>query len=152
MSRVKYKVYVLVINVLFVVSGFAGTKGSCLQVAKTQLEMNQCAGTSYKLVDTELNRVYKLIRQQYKKNPQFLAKLKISQLAWIKLRDANMNMQFPAKNKRLEYGSVYPMCSSLVEKKIVLRRIVYLKQWLKGVEEGDVCSGSIKLSTETQTK
>ncbi len=152
MFRLKYFIYMLSINLLSIVSSFAGVKISCLQKANTQLEMNRYAGASYQLADAELNRVYKLIRRQYKKNPKFLAKLVISQRAWIKLRDANMEMHFPAVNKRLEYGSVYPMCSSLVEKKIVLQRIIYLKQWLKGVEEGDVCSGSIKLSTEAQLK
>jgi len=56
-------------------------------------------------------------------------------------------MMYPASDKQLVYGSVYSMCSSFVEKKLTLQRIAFLKQWLKGTEEGEVCGGSIGRST-----
>ena len=116
----------------------------CLENANTQIEMNQCEGINFEKADKELNRVYKLIRKVYKNNKEFLLKLKLSELAWKKSRDADMEMRFPLENKQYEYGSAYPMCDSAIETSLTLQRIAYLKQWLVGIEEGDVCSGSIK--------
>lgn len=116
----------------------------CLQQAQTQTAMNSCQNLDFKQADTELNRVYRLIQQVYQDDPQFLAKLKQSQRTWIKQRDADLAMRFPAANAALEYGSVYPMCYAAVATELTTQRIAFLKQWLSGIEEGDVCSGSVK--------
>lgn len=120
----------------------------CLENANTQSEMDRCAGIDFQKADRELNRVYKRILKAYKNNKEFLSKLKKSELAWLKLRDADMEMRFPLKDKQSQYGSVYPMCYSEIETTLTLQRIAYLKQWLAGIEEGDVCSGSIKRPDE----
>ena len=54
-------------------------------------------------------------------------------------------MKFPAKNKRGQYGSVYPMCVSYFLKELTEERTEKLKVWLIGIEEGDVCTGSVKM-------
>lgn len=121
---------------------FAEEPKSCLETAMTQMDMNKCAGVGYKEADAELNRVYKRIKAIYKDNVLFLDKLKTAQLAWIKLRDADFDLQYPHKNEPRYYGSVFPMCAASYKARLTLHRVEFLKQWLVGVEEGDVCSGS----------
>ncbi|AZG74781.1 lysozyme inhibitor LprI family protein [Shewanella livingstonensis] len=116
----------------------------CLEKAQTQREMTLCQGVNLTKADAELNRVYNLIRKVYADDKEFLSKLKASQLAWIKLRDADLEMSFPLADKQLQYGSIYRMCAMGIETKQTLQRVEYLKKWLAGVKEGDVCSGSIK--------
>ena len=55
-------------------------------------------------------------------------------------------MKFPAENKQLEYGSVYPMCYSLFLKEMTEERTKKLRVWLTGIKEGDICSGSVKMN------
>lgn len=131
-------------------AAFGVEKNVCLEHAKTQSEMNQCEDVDFEKADAELNRVYNLIRKAYKNDKEFLSKLKQSQLAWIKLRDADMEMTFPLEDKQREYGTVFPTCYGIIKTKLTLQRIEYLKQWLIGIEEGDVCSGSIKMPNEIQ--
>lgn len=53
-------------------------------------------------------------------------------------------MKFLAENKQPKYGSVYPMCAALFLKELTEERTEKLRVWLNGIEEGDVCSGSVK--------
>jgi len=53
-------------------------------------------------------------------------------------------MKFPGKNKQVEYGSIYPMCVSIYLKELTEDRTDKLRVWLNGIEEGDMCSGSVK--------
>lgn len=122
---------------------YAGNSQSCLQAAMTQTQLNQCAGVTYDAADKELNRVYKKIREIYKDDKLFLEKMKQAQLAWIKLRDADFEMMYPHHNEHHYYGSSFPMCSSMYKTRLTLDRVAYLKTWLNGAEEGDVCSGSL---------
>ncbi|WP_394366691.1 lysozyme inhibitor LprI family protein [Psychroflexus gondwanensis] len=46
---------------------------------------------------------------EYKSEPIFIERLKNAQRVWISCRDAELEMKFPAENKQLEYGSVYPV-------------------------------------------
>ncbi len=115
----------------------------CLEVAVTQIEMNRCAGVEFSAVDFELNRVYKKIQEIYKNDRIFLEKLKTSQLVWIKLRDADIELKYPHSEGPSYYGSVFPMCASGFKTRLTMQRAEFLKQWLNGEEEGDVCMGSI---------
>lgn len=102
----------------------------------------------YKTADKELNKVYRQILKKYKKAPQFLAKLKTSQRLWIKFRDAELEMQFPKENKKLNYGSVYQYCANNFLAEITVKRTNTLKKWLEEVDEFDVCNGSKGTLTE----
>jgi len=126
-----------IIIILLLISNFC--------VGQTQSAMNLEADKSYKKVDAELNSVYNKILKDYKTDTKFIAKLKVAQNAWIKFRDAEMNALFPEENKNVEYGSVFPMCWSNALTDLTKQRIKKLKVWLNGIEEGDVCSGSIKI-------
>ncbi|MFC3122802.1 lysozyme inhibitor LprI family protein [Agaribacter flavus] len=116
----------------------------CLENAHTQLEMNNCEGIELQSARSELLRVLKAIEASYEStSPEFLIKLKHAQEAWEASLEADLEMKFPLEDKRLNYGSVYPMCSSGYETKLVLQRIEFLKQWASGHQGGEVCSGSI---------
>ncbi|MHA7058850.1 lysozyme inhibitor LprI family protein [Aquimarina sp. M1] len=113
--------------------------------SQTQSEINKEASNNYKKADIELNNVYQNILAEYKYDTAFIGQLKRTQRIWISYRDAELEMKFPAENKQVEYGSVYPMCVSLFLKELTNERTEKLKIWLHGIEEGDICSGSVKL-------
>lgn len=117
---------------------------SLISTAQTQSEMNVEAYNSYMVADKELNKMYDKIRIAYKNDTLFLANLKVAQRAWIQFRDADINARYPNGNKDY-YGSVFPMCQSLYLQSLTEKRISELKLWLDGLEEGDVCSGSVRI-------
>ena len=112
---------------------------------QTQSEMNITANQKYIKADKELNQVYSQILKDYKDDLVFISKLKIAQNLWIKFRDAEMNAIFPEIDKQLNYGSVFPMCWSSHLTRLTKERIKTLKIWQTGIEEGEVCSGSVKM-------
>ena len=81
--------------------------------SQTQHEMNKEASEEYRKADIELNNVYQKILTEYKSDSIFIHRLKKTQKIWVSYRNAELEMKFPAENKQLEYGSVYPMCASL---------------------------------------
>ena len=77
---------------------------------QTQTEMNQEAQSRYLKSDKELNLVYDQILKEYNKDDEFITSLKIAQRIWVQFRDAETNSKFPARNSRIEYESIYPLC------------------------------------------
>lgn len=116
---------------------------ACMETATTQLEQNQCAAIQLKSADDELNRVYQAILSEYKADGEFIAKLRRAQHAWLAFRGAELEARFPMQNKQSNYGSAYPMCANLFLARLTKERIKQLRVWLDGVEEGDVCAGSV---------
>ena len=114
-------------------------------LAQTQAEMNQGSCSKYKDADAEMNKLYKQILNEYKSKPIFIQKLKAAQRAWLRFRDAQLDSLYPAPNKATEYGSVYSMCRCMVLEELTNQRKEQLQRWISGVEEGDVCSGSIRI-------
>ena len=129
----------IIISILFLTSVFC--------FAQTQSEMNSDEYQKYIKADKELNQVYGQILKDYKNDPVFISKLKIAQNLWIKFRDAEMNALFPENDKQLNYGSVFPMCWNIHLTSLTKERIKTLKIWVIGIEEGDVCSGSVKIKS-----
>ncbi|AGY58525.1 lysozyme inhibitor LprI family protein [Gloeobacter kilaueensis] len=113
---------------------------------QSQLELNTQACGEYQKADGQLNSVYQQIRRQYSGQKQFLDKLTRAERAWIAYRDAHLDSRFPSNNPQLEYGSVYPMCRCQELTQLTRERIQFLKRWVEGVPEGEVCSGSIRIS------
>ena len=109
--------------------------------AQSQTAMNMDAGSGYQKADKELNMVYQKILKEYAAQPLFVKKLKVAQRLWIQLRDAELAAKYP---KGGSYGSVEPMCESLYLESLTRERTKFLKIWLTGIPEGDVCSGSVK--------
>lgn len=112
--------------------------------SQTQLELNQKASEKYSEADKELNRVYNQILTDYKDDSNFIEKLRISQRLWIKFRDAELEMKFPESDKRMNYGSIYPICNNEYLEQLTNERTKKLMEWLNPIPEGDPCVGSIK--------
>ncbi len=117
----------------------------CASNGGGQADLNQCYGSEYRKADSELNALYKKILSEYADDPRFIEKFKAAQRAWIKFRDAEMEALFPHGDEPQYYGSVYPMCDSIWLTTLTRERIDQLRKWSKKTEEGDVCSGSIKI-------
>jgi uncharacterized protein YecT (DUF1311 family) len=123
----------------------------CYDTARSQAELNECAGGAWVKADKELNRTYQQILKKYAKDILFLQRLKLAQRAWLAFRDAEIQMKFSnasVADVTAQYGSVYPMCYLRLKAELTERRNKELTVWLKGIEEGDVCSGSIKTPEE----
>src|SRR4030095_2568732 len=97
---------------------------------------------SYDSVNDELNFIYRKILYEYSADTQFIKNLKASERIWIQFRDAELNMMYPEDQV---YGSVLPMCRAMYLEALTRSRIDTLKLWLEGIEEGDVCSGSVRM-------
>lgn len=114
-----------------------------ISFSQTQKEMNQTENDKYLKADEELNRVYKQILIDYKTDSTFIEKLKISQRLWINFRDSELEMKFPELDKRLYYGSMYPMCAAGYLTEHTKQRTKRLEKWLEPTSYGEGCSGSI---------
>jgi uncharacterized protein YecT (DUF1311 family) len=110
---------------------------------QTQNDLNIKAKLEFEKVDKNLNQLYKKILQDYKSDTIFIKSMKEAQRQWVKYRDAQEKMKYPAYKGAIE--SVLPMCRNYYLTELTNSRIKELKQWIDGVEEGDVCSGSIKI-------
>ncbi len=122
---------------------------SCMDRAKTQLDLTECAANEFKKTDGELNRLYQSILADYAENKLFLEKLKTSQRAWIKFRDAEMDVLFPInpedESKFNVYGKIYSMCYYSYMSEMTRERIYQLKKrFEKKDDSSDVCGGTMK--------
>ena len=114
-----------------------------LSFAQTQADLNQEAQKKYKKTEAEINYVYQQILKEYSSDVVFIKNLRTAQRLWIQFRDAEMKAKFPEKSTGY-YGSVQPSCWSAYLTELTEERIAKLKIWLTGIEEGDVCAGSVK--------
>lgn len=106
--------------------------------------MNQDAYGLFQNADKELNEVYNKILTDHKKDTIFIENLKKAQRLWVQFRDAELTMKFPAYPGN-HYGSILPMCRAFYLKELTENRTETLKVWLRGIEEGDACKGSLKM-------
>ena len=112
--------------------------------SQSQSDMNLKASNNFQKADAELNTVYKKILKEYKTDTAFIINLKKAQQIWIQFRNAEMNAKFPNKEPGY-YGSILPLCWNAYKQELTEERIKKLKIWLTGIEEGDTCSGSVKM-------
>ena len=100
--------------------------------------------TDYKKAEIEINSVYQKILKEYSSDKEFVKNLKTTQRLWIQFRDAEVKAKYPNRTQGY-YGSVYAMCVSSYMTQLTNERIKTLRVWLTGIEEGDVCAGSVKI-------
>lgn len=114
---------------------------------QTQSELDEIAANGYHKAQKELDSVYQKILEKYKKDTAFIKNFKIAQRLWVQLRHAEMRAKYPGRSKNEEnyYGSVLPMCWAEYLAHLTMERTKKLKVWLTGIEEGDVCPGSVKI-------
>jgi len=125
--------------ILFSIFFMLGINAYC----QTQDDLNSKAKSTYEKTDKELNQVYKEILKDYKSDTIFIKSLRIAQRQWIKFRDAQLNMKYP--NYPNTDGSASSMCRYYYLKELTEERVKELRKWTDGIDEGDVCSGSIQL-------
>lgn len=99
---------------------------------------------SYAKSDAQMNRLYKQILVEYRKDTLFITKFRTAQRAWLAFRDAHYSSRFPDPNPGA-YGSVISTCRCQELDEMTISRVDQLERWVRHAEEGDVCSGSIKL-------
>ena len=112
--------------------------------AQTQGEMNQDAAGEFKAADKELNAIYQQILEDYADDDVFLANLKKAQRCWIDFRDAQLKMKYPDREPGY-YGSIQPVCEMTYLTELTQDRIKTLNVWIEGVEEGNLCGGTVKV-------
>ncbi|MFN3489227.1 MAG: lysozyme inhibitor LprI family protein [Emticicia sp.] len=117
---------------------------SFMSFSQTQFEINEEAQRNFKKSDKELNRVYTQILSVYKNDKVVVANLKKAQRLWVQFRDAEMNAKFPEREVGY-YGSIFPMCWDLYLRELTEERIKKLNVWLIGLQEGDACSGAVRM-------
>jgi uncharacterized protein YecT (DUF1311 family) len=124
-----------IIAILLLSASFAG--------GQTQAEMNQAAFAELRKAENELTEVYQKVLQRYVNGSEadlvLVDRLRQAQRAWIKFRDAHIEAIFPSQDRRF---SARPMCAAIVRTELDKARIRQLREWLDGVEEGDVCQGT----------
>lgn len=112
------------------------------------LSMNTVFGqkdaNQYAKAEKEINTVYQKILSEYSSDKEFIKNLKASQRLWIQFRDAEIKARYPNQTPGY-YGSVYASCVSGLKTQLTNERVKTLKLWLTGIQEGDVCSGSIRI-------
>jgi uncharacterized protein YecT (DUF1311 family) len=113
----------------------------CVDTPQTQSDLNNSAGKDNANAERELNATYQGILKKYADDPAFIGRLRTAQRAWLKFRDAQLEMRFPPSDLA---GSAEPMCYASYKAELTQARTRELKVWLDGIEEGDVCAGTIK--------
>ena len=112
---------------------------------QTNIKIEENANQSYKNSDAVLNEVYREILNEYSNDTIFIKALRISQRNWIKFRDSELKMKYPDRGSAGWYGSIHTLCVSNYLAELTQIRTERLKIWLTGIEEGDVCSGTVKI-------
>jgi uncharacterized protein YecT (DUF1311 family) len=110
---------------------------------QTQPEMNVAACEQLQKAADELNQAYNQVLATYEDDQEFVESLKKAQRAWVVFKDYHVASMFP-KIKQGVYGSVKPMCRCDLLTELTNERTRVLRRWLAGIDEGDVCAGSIR--------
>jgi len=114
--------------------------------------MNHCATEDAKAAEDALNALYQKILDDYQDDLILVEKIKAAQEAWVAFRKAHSAAIFPLSENpeiaQAEYGSVFPMCRSIVIESMVRERIAQLRAWTDGIQPGDVCVGSRRFNAE----
>jgi uncharacterized protein YecT (DUF1311 family) len=136
-----FAIVVVISALLFVLPAQGANAANAL--GQTQMQLNEEACGEYKKADAEMNWAFGLIMRNYRGNQSFVSAMRRAQLAWLRYRDAQLESIFPGDARK--YGSINPMCRCMQLAEITKARTQILNRWVEGIEEGDVCSGSVKV-------
>ena len=114
--------------------------------AQSQRDIGRRSCAEYQAAEKELGEVYNAVLARYAQDRALVAKLKRAQQAWTAYRDAELGALYPANDKQAAYGSMYETCHCNEQKQMTAQRTEVLRQWLNGVEEGNVCAGSRQIA------
>ena len=99
---------------------------------------------AYASAEAELNQLVDQIINIYQDDDVFVGKFKTAQAAWRRFAQAHLDALYPAPDKQSAYGSAYNYCREQAMIRLVRLRIEQLRPWMEGLEEGNVCAGSIR--------
>ena len=97
------------------------------------------------LQEEALNSTYRRIFASYADDPVFLARLKESQRAWLKFRDAELKALFPHADKPGFYGDL-DRARNIWHERLTGTRTLELSRWLQGTTADDPARASIKIA------
>jgi uncharacterized protein YecT (DUF1311 family) len=80
-----------------------------------------CASGELTVRNKQMQSVYSEILSRAAGQPATLAKVKAMQQAWLAYASAYLEALYPASNKQVEYGSIYPMEFALARSALVQR-------------------------------
>jgi len=103
---------------------------ACSDKANTQSEMTACVSDEAARVDAKLKTTYRALLARVTSQPEALAKIKAAERAWIAYRDAYIEATYPAEDKAIEYGSIYPLDVNLLRAKLTRRQVAALEDML----------------------
>jgi uncharacterized protein YecT (DUF1311 family) len=115
--------------------------------AQTQGDLNEQTAAEFHAADKELNSIYQKILEEYVDDEAFIANLKEAQRCWIAFRDAQLKMKYPDREPGY-YGSILPSCEAMYLAELTQERIKTLQVWIDGVQEGDVCAGTVRIKPQ----
>ncbi len=115
--------------------------------AQTQTELNAAAYARYQKANQALNKTYQTILTQYRTDTRFIQNLKKAQRLWVQLRTADLRARYPAYEPG-HYGSFQPVCESDELTALTEARTQQLRVWLTGAPEGELCAGSVQITTD----
>lgn len=102
----------------------------CDMPPRSQEAINMCAEEHYKQEDTRLNKTYKELVDLLEKDRQ--EKLNESQLAWIKYRDLQCDLESSIlKPSTYHFGSLYPMVLNSCLSRMTVQRNKDLEDMLE---------------------
>jgi uncharacterized protein YecT (DUF1311 family) len=106
----------------------------CMDRAGTQLGMNSCANEEALRAEAELKNLQQKLVLAARTEPGAIDKIEAAAKAWIAYRDAYQEAMYPAKDKQLAYGSIFPMEFGLLRARLTRRQIQALRELLKRYE------------------
>jgi uncharacterized protein YecT (DUF1311 family) len=115
--------------IILVPAGVSAQPLPCVDEARTQLDMNTCAADALGLADSVLNVVYAQVAAQI--DSVQLPHLREAQRAWIRLRDADCELEAAA----FEGGSIRPMIELMCLADETRRRAAFLREFLPAEAE-----------------
>jgi hypothetical protein len=111
-------------------------------LAQTHVDLNKSAQNNYYTQKHLLDNMCNVISKKYADDSNFVYNFKNAQFIWEKSCEADLNLRFP---KNLIYGSSINMCYYEINTENIIERIKFIKQWIDGETEGDLCNGTIHL-------
>jgi len=126
---------ILALSCLAHASSKNGSVQKCLEQAKTQTDMNECA--YHELTDQrrDLDDLLARIKKEYVASSEKSKKLEAAQKAWVAYADAQIDLLYSEPE-----GSVSGMCQALDLTELTQQRIEQIKKW-RQQDEGYVCGG-----------
>ena len=112
----------------------------CFAKATAQAELTACADQALDKADARLNEVYQQLLKKRAADIGFTKKLRIAQEAWLKFRDAHIDLIYPSSSRDQvqSEGTAYPMCKAMEITRLTVERTRTLENMLNP-KEGDVC-------------